>query len=117
MKDTPRTVSSPRLSLTTRFSTLEDFFLGLRGSFLHREDDFAPDHHGGQFVFAGLRWRGRADHFPGAHDGDAVGDRQDFLELVGDEDDRNALLGQFVHDAEQVIRFLRGEHGGRAHPG
>ena len=103
----------PTLVLDNQVLRLEDFFLGLRGTFVHGEDDFAADHHGCQLMFAGLRRRGRADHLAGAHDGDAIGDRQDFLELVGDEDDRNTLLGQLVHDAGQIFRFLRGQHGGR----
>ena len=43
----------------------------------------------------------------------AVGDGQDLLQLVGDEHDRRAGLGERSHDPEQLVDLLRGEHRGR----
>ena len=103
----------PALVMDNEIFNLEDIFLRFCRSFFHSKDHFAPDHHGRQLMLAGLRRRGRAHHLPAAHHGDAVGNCQHFLELVGDEDDRNAPLGQLAHDAEQVFRFLRSQHGGR----
>src|SRR3989304_3333356 len=45
-------------------------------------------------------------------DGDLVGDRQHFLQLVGDEDDGNTLLHQRAHDLEEVFRLLGGQDCG-----
>ena len=60
------------------------------------------DHQGGQFVLRGVR--GRRPHRPPAPDDrDAVGDRLDLAQLVGDEDDRLAGLGQPPHDGEQFV--------------
>ena len=56
--------------------------------------------HGGQLLFVGLGRYRCPDNLAAAHDGNAVGHRQHFLELVGDEDDRYASLRQFAHDAE-----------------
>ena len=42
----------------------------------------------------------------------AVGDRHDLRELVGDEEDALALLGEILHDRHQLVDLLRREHGG-----
>ena len=53
---------------------------------------------------------GLADDAAAAQHRNAVGDGQHFLQLVGDEDDRDAALRQFAHDAEQIVGFLRRQH-------
>ena len=51
-------------------------------------------------------------HPPAAaqHD-DAVAQGQDLGQLVGDEDQAHAALGQAAQDAEQLLDLGRGEHG------
>ncbi len=65
--------------------------LSRRGRLLaHHELDRRPDHHRGQLLLARLGRRRRADHLAEAHHGDAVGDGEHLLQLVGDEQDRAA---------------------------
>ena len=45
--------------------------------------------------------------------GDLVGDREHLVELVGDEDDREALLLELAQVAEQLVDLLRDEDRGR----
>ena len=47
-----------------------------------------------------------------AHDGDFVGDDLDLVHLMADVDQRNALLLQLAHDAEQRLDLVRGQRGG-----
>ena len=49
----------------------------------------------------------RRHHLAAAHDRDAIGDRHDLLELMGDEDDGLALGLQLLEDAEQVFGLVR----------
>ena len=53
-----------------------------------------------------------ADDPAAAQHHDAVGDGEHLAELVGDEDDRLALVDQAAHDAEEVVDLARGEHRG-----
>ena len=55
-----------------------------------------------------VRDRGAApDH------GDLVGDREHLVELVRDEDDRQALGLELAQVAEQLVDLLRHQHRGR----
>jgi hypothetical protein len=60
-----------------------------------------------------VRRRHRLDHPAGAHHRDAVGDRHDLAQLVGDQDDRAALVAQRPQHAEELVGLLRGQHAGR----
>ena len=44
---------------------------------------------------------------PSAEDGDPVGDLEDLVELVGDEDDRGAPVDQRAHDRDELLGLLR----------
>ena len=73
----------------------------------------AADHQFGQFLDRRL---GRlACRHDGAlpHHRHSVGDRHDLAQLVGDQDDRLALLLELLEDAEQVVRLGRRQHAGR----
>ena len=48
----------------------------------------------------------------GADDGDVVGDREHFVELVGDEDDGGAFGDELAEVDEQLVDLLGNEHGG-----
>jgi hypothetical protein len=76
-------------------------------------DDLAAHHHVGQVFLGGAGGRHGADYAAAAHHGDGVGDVEDFLQIVGDQDDGLALFLEQPQDFEQRRGFLRGEHGGR----
>ena len=82
------------------------------GSFDVQFNLFA-DHHFGQRRLACACGFHRADVFAFAQDGHAVGNLQHLVQLVGDDDDGFSILTHVAHDAEQLLRFLRREHGGR----
>ena len=73
----------------------------------------AADHHAGQHALVDLAGVLQAHQLARAHHAHAVGDRHDLVELVGDDDDRHALV---AHDApddpEQLVGLLGGQHGG-----
>ena len=50
---------------------------------------------------------------PASEHGDAVGDLEHLVQLVADEDDRDALPAQRAQDLEQIRRLLGRQHGGR----
>ena len=74
--------------------------------------DRAADHHRGELGVAGLGV-GLADDLAEADDRDAVGDRADLAELVGDEDDGLPGLLELAHDVHQLVGLLGREHRGR----
>ncbi len=55
----------------------------------------------------------RRHHLAAPHDRDAVGDRHDLAQLVGDEDDGLALSLQRPQQVEQRVRLRRRQHGRR----
>jgi hypothetical protein len=75
--------------------------------------DWAAHHHIGQIFLGGAGRRHGADHAAAAHHGDGVGDVEDLLQLVGDQDDGLALFLEQAQDFEQRRGFLRRQHGCR----
>ena len=73
----------------------------------------ATDHQRGQAALGGALGRHRVDPLAAPQDGHAVGDVEHLVELVRDEDDRRPARRQRAQHLEQVLRLLRGEHGGR----
>ena len=55
----------------------------------------------------------RLDLLAAPQHGDPVRDLGHLVQLVADEDDRLALLGQALDDREQLLRLLRRQHRGR----
>ena len=85
--------------------------LARRSLFLvHAEQYAAAHHHRGELRAVGLGRRYMIDHAAGAHHGDAVGQRHDLAQLVGDQDDGPALVSQRPQDAKEVVDLLRREH-------
>ena len=78
----------------------------------HRAD-IAADHQADQLLPRGLRRGQIVDVFSVAHDHHAVGDLEDLLHAVRDINDRDLLRGELADDAEQVLRLLLVERGGR----
>ena len=65
-----------------------------------------------QFAGGGLLRVHRADAVALAEDGDAVGDVQHLVELVGDDDDGAASSRILRRMATRAVDLLRGKHGG-----
>ncbi len=80
---------------------------------LDPQQHVAADHQPRQRALGRALGRHGVDHLAAPQDGHAVGDVEHLVELVRDEDDRRALLGQRAQDLEQVLRLLRGQHRGR----
>ena len=85
---------------------------GLCRVLLHHQLHGTADHHAAQFLLRGGGGVYRAHVAALAQHRHAVGNLHDLVELVGDEQNALALLGQPPHDLHQLFDFLRGEHGG-----
>ena len=77
------------------------------------QQHLAPDHQRGDLLLVRVLCREMADHTAAPHHRDAVGDVEDLLQLVADEDDRLARFDQVAQHHEQLLRLLRREHAGR----
>ena len=73
----------------------------------------AADHQLGEVVLVGLRRHALADDLAAPDDRDPVGDLEDLVELVADEDDAVALGGEPPQDLEDLLGLLRREDGRR----
>ncbi len=51
------------------------------------------------------------DHLPEVEHRDVVGDLEDVDEVVADEDDRDSLLGETVHEAQHLLGLGDAERG------
>ena len=85
---------------------------GLRLPAIDRQLDLAADHQLRQVVLVGLRRESLADDLAASDDRDPVGDFEHLVQLVADEDDAVAFLGQAAQDAEDLLGFLWGQHRG-----
>ena len=85
----------------------------MRRALLDLEDHLAPDHRVGEL---GRRGPGRVegrDHLAAPHHRDAVGQRHDLAQLVGDEDDGLVLALEHAQHFEQLIGLGGRQHRGR----
>ena len=74
--------------------------------------DLAADHQLGELVLVRLAGDAAAHHLAAPDDRDAVGDLEDLVELVADEDDAVALGRQAAQDREDLDGLLRRQDGG-----
>ena len=77
---------------------------------VRHELHWTPHHHLGDLGLRGLRWQHLTDDLSATKDADAVGDRQRFLQLVGDEHHTPSGGDQRAHDGEELDDLLGGEH-------
>ena len=77
------------------------------------ELDVAPDHQRREVLLVGLGRDPRADDPAAPDDRDPVGDLEDLVQLVADEDDAVALLGEPPQDREDLLGLLRRQDRGR----
>ena len=69
-------------------------------------------HHPGQVRLGAVLHIHSADVLALAQHGAAVSHGGNLVELMGDEEDGLALCRQIAHDLQQLLNFLRGQHGG-----
>ena len=74
--------------------------------------DVAAHHEEGHLLDGGLALGHLLDVLAQPHDHDPVRHGHDLVELVGDDDDALAHLGQLAHGGQQLIHLLGGQHGG-----
>ena len=74
--------------------------------------DVAAHHEEGHLLNGGLALGHLLDVLAQPHDHDPVRHGHDLVELVGDDDDALAHLGQLAHGEEELVYFLGGQHGG-----
>ena len=77
-----------------------------------RELDVPADHELSQVLFVRRAWDPLADDLAAPDDRDPIGDLEDLVQLVADEDDRMPLRGKPAQDSEDLLRLLGGEDGG-----
>ena len=75
--------------------------------------EIAADHHPDELRRGEAGRRPRADEHPIAQDADLVGQGQDLLDLVRDEEDRHALFPKAAQDIEKGGRFALRERARR----
>ena len=80
---------------------------------LYLKLDRAADHHVGELLLIRVRGVDGAYALALAQDGDPVGDFHYLVELVGDEEDALALLGEAAHGVHELFYLLRREDCGR----
>eukprot|EP01022_Parablepharisma_sp_SALTPOND_P021557 TRINITY_DN427_c2_g1_i1.p1 TRINITY_DN427_c2_g1~~TRINITY_DN427_c2_g1_i1.p1 ORF type:complete len:1458 (+),score=547.10 TRINITY_DN427_c2_g1_i1:21634-26007(+) len=74
---------------------------------------FVADHHAREAGAAFIARIAIAGHAAAAHDGGAVAQRADLVELVADVEDAAAFVGQATQGHEEFLHRLRGQHRGR----
>ena len=75
--------------------------------------DLTPDHLPDEEVLGHLAHWSRRDPAAVAEHGDAIGDPEDLVETVADEQHRDAAVSEPVDLAEQALRLVRRQRGGR----
>ena len=85
----------------------EQRLAGLGGDLVDAQQYLPADHQPGEALLGRARRGQRVDLLPAPQDGDPVGDVGHLVQLVADEDDRLALLGEAADDREQLLRLLR----------
>jgi len=89
---------------------LEHGLARVRRRVLDPQQHLAAHHHGGDPLLGEAQRGNGVDDAAVADDRDHVGDRKHFVELVGDEDDRDAGLRQLADDDEHVVGLRRRQH-------
>ena len=104
---TPLTASWPRSSATRRSVDGQGRPAGMGFAAVDDQLDVAADHQRREVVLVGLGRDPRPDDLAAPDDRDPVGDLEDLVQLVADEDDRVALVGEALQDVEDLLRLLR----------
>src|SRR5438128_1613830 len=92
---------------------VEDHLAGMRPSAVDAEAHGPSDHELGELVLVAVRGSAASDDASASDHCDLVGDLEDLVELVADEDHARAFRAQFPEHAEDLARLLRGQDGRR----
>ena len=87
--------------------------IGRNGALHAIKHDLAADHQAREVARGGVLRVHGADGLAAAQHGDAVRDRHDLVQLVGDENDGATLADHGAQGGEQNVGLLRGENRGR----
>ena len=109
----PWTTSDPRSSLTTQALDAEDRSGRVGLPAIDGQRDLAADHQLGKVLLVRLGRDPLADDLAAPDDRDPVGDLEDLVELVADEDDAVAAGREATEDLEDLLGLLRREDRGR----
>ena len=113
-RSTPRTtLDCPGRRTTWRPVTSSDRAGRMRLAAVDRQLDLASDHQLGEVVLVRLGRDPLADDLAPPDDRDPVGDLEDLVELVADEDDAVALGGEAAQDREDLLGLLGRQDRGR----
>ncbi len=89
---------------------LQERLPGGRGGLLDPQEDLAADHHAGQPSLRRTLVRHGANLLSAPEHSDPVGDLEHLVQLVADEDDREALARERPEDLEELAGLLRCQH-------
>ena len=103
----------PRSSADVEPGDLERGLGRVRLAAIHGQLDGSADHQLGEVVLVRLGRDALADDLAAPDDGDPVGDLEDLVQLVADEDDAVTLVGEPPKDAEDLLRLLGRQDRGR----
>ena len=106
------TVVTPRSSSTQSWLTSSTASPGVAGALSMVNDTSRPTMSVASDCWVARLRIGGADHLAAAEHDDLVGDGEHLTELVGDEDDRLALVHQAADDAEELVDLAGGEDRG-----
>ena len=89
----------------------QDIFAQIKGSLVQLKVNMVANHHFGQLFVICISDVDGLDGLTSPNDSDPVGTFLDFLQLVSDQDDGLAFLGQVLHDLDEFSDFLRRQNG------
>ena len=113
-KDTPRSAGSPRSSDASQAATRSSSGSpGARVSFSTRSSTSRPTISRARLRSVAPSVETVSTRLPRRRTVTRSATVEHLVELVGDEHDRGAVLRQRPQDAEELLRLLGGEHGGR----
>src|SRR5207245_5632326 len=103
----------PAVVVDAQSRDVEDDLAGMRPSAIDAEAHGPSDHELGELVLRAARWRAATDDPPAPDHRDAVGDLEDLVQRVADEDHGRAFRAELPEHAEDLARLLWGQDGRR----
>jgi hypothetical protein len=106
----PRTSNEAAVVDDAKRVDLQERLAGVRRPLVDAQQDVAADHQPRQPLLRRTRTRDRVDGLAAPQHRDPVGDLEDLVQLVRDEDDRHPLRDELLEDLEELDRLLRCQH-------
>ena len=101
----------PPVFVDVQVLDFQDIFAQIEGSLVQLKVNMVANHHFGQLFVVCIGNADGLDRLTSPDDSDPVGTFLDFLQLVSDQDDGLAFLGQVLHDLDEFSDFLRRQNG------